>query len=114
MYFYGSAWTSPALHMQTLFPFLNAGIFLCRDAAEDDRLLRAVPQCDSEGARNGSSRILRFHQGEKPPPLEPHEYKNPLTRLRASMQARDVDACVFISTHNNVAYYSGFLYCAFG
>jgi len=25
-----------SMHMQTLFPFLNAGIFLCRNAAEDD------------------------------------------------------------------------------
>ncbi len=55
----------------------------------------------------------RFHQGDKTMPFAPQEYKDRLTRLRADMQAKGVDACVFTSMHN-VAYYSGFLYCAFG
>ncbi len=55
----------------------------------------------------------RFHQGEKTLPFAASEYENRLTRLRADMQAAGVDACVFTSMHN-VAYYSGFLYCAFG
>ena len=57
--------------------------------------------------------FYRFHQGEKTLPFAPQEYEARLTRLRADMQANDVDACVFTSMHN-VAYYSGFLYCAFG
>lgn len=55
----------------------------------------------------------RFHQGEKILPFHSSEYENRLTRLRADMSAAGLDACVFTSMHN-VAYYSGFLYCAFG
>lgn len=57
--------------------------------------------------------FYRFHQGEKTLPFEPQEYTNRLTRLRADMAANGIDACVFTSMHN-VAYFSGFLYCAFG
>lgn len=55
----------------------------------------------------------RFHQGERVLPFADAEYEARLTKLRASMAAMGVDACVFTSMHN-VAYYSGFLYCAFG
>ena len=57
--------------------------------------------------------FYRFHQGEKTLPFEPQEYEDRLTLLRADMAASGIDACVFTSMHN-VAYYSGFLYCAFG
>ncbi|MCR8827112.1 aminopeptidase P family protein [Pseudosulfitobacter koreensis] len=57
--------------------------------------------------------FFRFHQGEKTLPFDAQEYETRLARLRADMQANGVDACVFTSMHN-VAYYSGFLYCAFG
>ncbi|WP_380054273.1 aminopeptidase P family protein [Falsihalocynthiibacter sp. SS001] len=57
--------------------------------------------------------FYRFHQGEKTLPFEPQEYESRLNRLRADMAAHGIDACVFTSMHN-VAYYSGFLYCAFG
>ena len=55
----------------------------------------------------------RFHQGERVLPFANAEYEARLTKLRASMAKMGVDACVFTSMHN-VAYYSGFLYCAFG
>ncbi len=55
----------------------------------------------------------RFHQGECVLPFANAEYEARLTKLRASMAEMGVDACVFTSMHN-VAYYSGFLYCAFG
>jgi creatinase len=55
----------------------------------------------------------RFHQGEKALPFSDAEYEARLTKLRASMAADGIDACVLTSMHN-VAYYSGFLYCAFG
>lgn len=55
----------------------------------------------------------RFHQGEKNLPFEAHEYVNRLAHLRRDMRDAGVDACVFTSMHN-VAYFSGFLYCAFG
>jgi creatinase len=56
----------------------------------------------------------RFHNGEKAPlPFEAAEYESRLAGLRALMADRGVHACVFTSMHN-IAYYSGFLYCAFG
>jgi creatinase len=55
----------------------------------------------------------RFHQGDKVLPFSTAEYEGRLAKLRARMAADGVDACVFTSMHN-VAYYSGFLYCAFG
>jgi creatinase len=55
----------------------------------------------------------RFHQGTKTLPFPDSEYEARLTRLRADMAAAGVQACVLTSMHN-VAYYSGFLYCAFG
>jgi creatinase len=55
----------------------------------------------------------RFHQGQKTLPFSDAEYEARLTKLRAQMAEMGVDACVMTSMHN-VAYYSGFLYCAFG
>jgi len=55
----------------------------------------------------------RFHQGTKTLPFSDSEYEARLTRLRADMAAAGVQVCVLTSMHN-VAYYSGFLYCAFG
>ena len=55
----------------------------------------------------------RFHQGDKVLPFSDAEYESRLSKLRKSMVDLGVDACVFTSMHN-IAYYSGFLYCAFG
>mgnify|MGYP000515746898 CR=1 FL=1 len=55
----------------------------------------------------------RFHQGEKALPFSDAEYEARLAELRARMAADGIDACVLTSMQN-VAYYSGFLYCAFG
>lgn len=55
----------------------------------------------------------RFHQGDKILPFSDAEYEARLQKLRASMAAEGIDACVLTSMHN-VSYYSGFLYCAFG
>ena len=57
--------------------------------------------------------FYRFHQGQKVLPFAPAEYEARLSGLRARMKDAGVDACVFTSMHN-IAYYSGFLYCAFG
>lgn len=57
--------------------------------------------------------FYRFHQGQKTLPFEEAEYDQRLAILRADMAERGVDACVFTSMHC-VAYYCGFLYCAFG
>ena len=55
----------------------------------------------------------RFHQGEKILPFSNEEYEARLALLRTEMLRNGVEACVFTSMHN-IAYYSGFLYCAFG
>ncbi len=59
----------------------------------------------------------QFHptrNGDKAPlPFAAAEYDARLAGLRAIMAAEGVDACVLTSMHN-IAYYSGFLYCAFG
>ncbi|WP_424943938.1 aminopeptidase P family protein [Aliiroseovarius crassostreae] len=52
--------------------------------------------------------------GEKAPlPFSNAEYERRLTQLRAIMAAKGLEAVLFTSMHN-IAYYSGFLYCAFG
>ncbi len=55
----------------------------------------------------------RFHQGDRVLPFAAEEYDARLTGLRELMEVHGVEACVFTSMHN-IAYYSGFLYCAFG
>ncbi len=58
--------------------------------------------------------FFRFHNGEKAPlPFAPDEYEARLNGLRKVMAASDVDVVVLTSMQN-IAYYSGFLYCAFG
>ena len=58
--------------------------------------------------------FYRFHNGEKAPlPFAPEEYAARLADLRDTMEQMGASACVLTSMHN-VAYFSGFLYCAFG
>ena len=58
--------------------------------------------------------FFRFHNGEKAIlPFSQAEYDARLMGLRAIMDAQGLDAVVLSSVHN-IAYYSGFLYCAFG
>ncbi|MEM9639379.1 MAG: aminopeptidase P family N-terminal domain-containing protein, partial [Pseudomonadota bacterium] len=58
--------------------------------------------------------MYRYHNGEKSPlPFEVSEYEARLAELRERMAAAGASAAVFTSMHN-IAYYSGFLYCAFG
>ncbi|MBX2832516.1 MAG: aminopeptidase P family protein [Rhodospirillales bacterium] len=57
--------------------------------------------------------FYRFHQGNRSLPFADAEYDARLAGLRTLMAAADIEACVFTSMHN-IAYYSGFLYCAFG
>ena len=62
------------------------------------------------------SRTQHFvcENGEKAQlPFSDAEYERRLTTLRQIMADRGVEAIVFTSMHN-IAYYSGFLYCAFG
>ena len=52
--------------------------------------------------------------GEKAPlPFSHAEYEHRLAKLRAIMAKNDLPVVLFTSMHN-IAYYSGFLYCAFG
>ncbi|GGB17447.1 aminopeptidase P family protein [Allosediminivita pacifica] len=58
--------------------------------------------------------FYRFHNGPKAPlPFAPEEYEARLSGLRDRMTRMGIEVCVLTSMHN-VAYYSGFLYCAFG
>ncbi len=57
---------------------------------------------------------FELHNGAKAKlPFADTEYEDRLRALRGLMAARDVDAMLLTSMHN-IAYYSGFLYCAFG
>ncbi len=56
----------------------------------------------------------RFHNGQKATlPFEVSEYETRIAELRERMETSGATAAVFTSMHN-IAYYSGFLYCAFG
>ena len=58
--------------------------------------------------------MYRYHNGEKAVlPFDDAEYDARLAGLRRIMADTGVDAAVFTSMHS-IAYYSGFLYCAFG
>ncbi|WP_438810642.1 M24 family metallopeptidase [Roseobacter cerasinus] len=58
--------------------------------------------------------MYRYHNGEKSPlPFDPTEYEARLAELRERMEVAGTTAAVFTSMHS-IAYYSGFLYCAFG
>jgi len=58
--------------------------------------------------------FFTFHNGEKAPlPFSRAEYDRRLAGLREIMARDDIDATVITSMHG-VAYYSGFIYCAFG
>ena len=58
--------------------------------------------------------MYRFHNGEKATlQFEISEYETRVAKLRTIMADHGVTAAVFTSMHS-IAYYSGFLYCAFG
>lgn len=55
-----------------------------------------------------------FQQGGKAAlPFSTNEYNDRLSKLRLSMATHNLQAVLLTSMHN-IAYYSGFLYCAFG
>lgn len=54
------------------------------------------------------------HNGGKAPlPFSKDEYTRRLSKLRAIMSTRDIPV-VLLTSMQNIAYYSGFLYCSFG
>lgn len=57
--------------------------------------------------------FTRHDGGKAKLPFSKDEYARRLNALRAIMAQRDIPAVVLTSMHN-IAYYSGFLYCAFG
>lgn len=58
--------------------------------------------------------FFSFENGDKAQlPFSDKEYQRRLTALQAHMNASDIDVVILTSMHN-VAYYTGFLYCAFG
>ena len=63
---------------------------------------------------NNRPDFFTFHNGEKAPlPFSDQEYQQRLSALQSHMSANSIDVVVLTSMHN-IAYYSGFLYCAFG
>ncbi len=63
---------------------------------------------------NTRADFYRLHNGKKAVlPFSADEYETRLAGLRAAMAEAGIGAAVLTSMHN-VAYYSGFLYCAFG
>jgi creatinase len=67
-----------------------------------------------EGLMTARPEMYRFHNGEKATlQFEISEYETRVAKLRAIMADHGVTAAVFTSMHS-IAYYSGFLYCAFG
>jgi creatinase len=83
---------------------LNAGTF---------RGLHIRPHLCEVYAMTTRPQFYRFHQGEKQLQFSDAEFEARLTGLRKIMSDAGVQAAVFTSMHN-IAYYSGFLYCAFG
>ena len=64
--------------------------------------------------QNSRPQYFSIENGEKAPrPFSDEEYARRLTALRAIMADQGLPAVLFTSMHN-IAYYSGFLYCAFG
>jgi len=59
------------------------------------------------------SQFHRFHQGEKSLQFTDAEYEARLLGLRQITSDAGAQVAVFTSMHN-IAYYTGFLYCAFG
>ena len=57
--------------------------------------------------------FYKFQQGNKTLPFSNDEYEGRLKKLRQNMSEQGLDACLFTSMHN-IAYFSGFLHCAFG
>jgi len=71
-----------------------------------DKMRHAAPTTRPE--------FFTFHNGEKAAlPFSRAEYDRRLAGLRAILAERRLDAAILTSMHG-VAYYSGFLYCAFG
>jgi creatinase len=67
-------------------------------------MLKSLARPDVFTLQNGEKAML---------PFSPAEYARRLARLRRIMAEAGIGAAVLTSMHN-VAYYSGFLYCAFG
>lgn len=57
--------------------------------------------------------FIRHDGGKANLPFSDQEYERRLAKLRKIMADKDVPAVLLTSMHN-IAYYSGFLYCAFG
>lgn len=63
---------------------------------------------------NNRPEFFTCHNGEKAPlPFSKGEYERRLTKLRSIMAEKDIPA-VLLTSMQNIAYYSGFLYCSFG
>ena len=102
------------------YTFLNAGTFnreIGRPASAPEELevdMTVHTNIQNPTAALARPEFFRFQNGEKAPlPFSDTEYERRLAGLRATMAALGLDAALLTSMHG-IAYYSGFLYCAFG
>ena len=73
-----------------------------------------IQKHNADFATTARPAFYRLHNGEAAVlPFSDAEYEARLAGLRASMARMGVEAVVLTSMHN-IAYFSGFLYCAFG
>ena len=92
-----------------LKPVLNAG----HVAGATNCLLSKETQMN-QLASFQNTEYFTLENGEKAPlPFSKAEYDSRLTGLRKIMAEKNVEAVILTSMHS-IAYYSGFLYCAFG
>ncbi len=60
------------------------------------------------------TRVMTWHNGDKTPgPFTATEMDARQRKLREHIAAEDLDAVV-LTSHHNICYFSGFMYCAFG
>jgi len=76
--------------------------------------IQAQPFNSLQQAKHARPAFFSFANGERADlPFSQEEYNNRLINLRKLMASEGLEAVLLTSMHN-IAYYSGFLYCAFG
>lgn len=97
--------------MSNLSPNHMNSVRFSSERISTERIYSTRSGSDQFAERKGH---FTFHNGEKSAlPFSDSEYLRRLTNLRSYMSSSGIDAVVLTSMHN-VAYYTGFLYCAFG
>ncbi len=111
---------SPEIMFLCSLTFLNAGTFNREIGGppplpiELEVSMTKIDKINTSTSQLARPDFFTFHNGEKAKlPFSRSEYDRRLEGLRSIMAGNDLDAVLITSMHG-VAYYSGFLYCAFG